>query len=108
MLRHTSGYVIADVLKRAKTLTRDAFTGTKMETAYERDGVTFKNQDKLQTILVQAQGGRWVSVRPPEIATSKPVFPSSVDDAQSISGRNPRQKKALTLVGAAVSLHSPT
>jgi branched-chain amino acid transport system substrate-binding protein len=84
---YASGYVIADVLKRAKTLSRDAirdaFTGTKMETAYgpvqfgtyERDGVTFRNQNKLQTILVQSRGGRWISVWPPEIATSKPVFP---------------------------------
>ncbi len=88
---HASAYrscsVIADVLKRAKSLTREgireAFTKTDLMTqygpvrfgSYERDGVTYRNQNKLQTILVQAQGGRWVSVWPPDLATGKPVFP---------------------------------
>ena len=84
---YSSGYVIADVLKRAKTLTREgvreAFALTDLVTpygpvrfgSYERDGVTYRNQNKLQTILVQAQGGKWVSVWPPGIATGTPVFP---------------------------------
>jgi branched-chain amino acid transport system substrate-binding protein len=84
---YSSAYVIADVLKRAKALTRDdirdAFITTKMETAYgpvqfgtyERDGVTFRNQNKLPTILVQARGGKWVTVWPSEVSNSKPVFP---------------------------------
>jgi branched-chain amino acid transport system substrate-binding protein len=84
---YASGYVIADVLKRAKSLTRaairEAFVATDMKTAYgpvkfgayQREGMSFKNQNNLQTILVQVQGGKWVSVWPPEIASAKPVFP---------------------------------
>jgi branched-chain amino acid transport system substrate-binding protein len=84
---YASGYVIADVLKRAKSLTRDAireaFAATDMKTAYgpvkfgsyQREGMSFKNQNNLQTILVQVQNGKWVSVWPPEIASAKPVFP---------------------------------
>jgi branched-chain amino acid transport system substrate-binding protein len=84
---YASAYVIADVLKRAKALTRedirDAFAATDMMTAfgpvkfgtYQRDGMTFLNQNKLQPILVHVQNGKWVSVWPPDIATSKPVFP---------------------------------
>jgi len=84
---YASAYVITDVLKRAKTLTReaikDSFKATNLQTAfgpvrfgsYSRDGVNFVNQNNLQTILVQAQGGKWVSVWPPEIATGKPIFP---------------------------------
>lgn len=84
---YASAYVMVDVLKRAKAMTReairDAFMQTDMQTAfgpvkfgsYERDGMKFTNQNKLQPILVQAQGGKWVSVWPPELATAKPVFP---------------------------------
>jgi len=84
---YSSGYVIADILKRAKAFTREAvkeaFAATDIKTAYgpvkfisyERDGVTFRNQNKLPTILVQAQGGKWVSVWPPDLATGKPAFP---------------------------------
>src|SRR5262249_49507724 len=82
-----SGYVIADVLNRAKSLTREAireaFAATDMKTAYgpvkfgsyQREGMSFKNQNKLQTILVQVQGGKWVTVWPPDVASAKPVFP---------------------------------
>jgi branched-chain amino acid transport system substrate-binding protein len=84
---YASAYVIADVLKRAKALDResirDAFAATDLKTAfgpvhfgtYEIDGVKFNNQNKLQTILVQAQGGKYVTVWPPNLATAKPVFP---------------------------------
>jgi branched-chain amino acid transport system substrate-binding protein len=84
---YASAYVIADVLKRAKALTReairDSFAATDIETAfgpvkfgsYERDGMKFTNQNKLQPIMVQAQDGKWVSVWPPNLATAKPVFP---------------------------------
>jgi branched-chain amino acid transport system substrate-binding protein len=84
---YASAYVILDVLKRAKSLTReairDAFTATDLKTAYgpvkfgsyQREGMTFKNQNNLQTILVQVQGGKWVSVWPPEVASAKPIFP---------------------------------
>ncbi|MSP31596.1 MAG: ABC transporter substrate-binding protein [Pseudolabrys sp.] len=84
---YSSAYVIADVLKRAKKLDResirDAFAATDIKTAYgpvkfgsyELDGTKFTNQNRLETILVQAQGGKWVSVWPPNLATAKPVYP---------------------------------
>jgi branched-chain amino acid transport system substrate-binding protein len=84
---YASAYVIVDVLKRAKKMDREsireAFAGTDMKTAYgpvrfgsyEMDGMKFTNQNKLQTILVQVQGGKWVSVWPPELATAKPIYP---------------------------------
>jgi branched-chain amino acid transport system substrate-binding protein len=84
---YASGYVIADTLKRAKSLTREAIrealAATDMKTAYgpvkfgsyQREGMSFKNQNNLQTILVQVQGGKWVTVWPPDVASAKPVFP---------------------------------
>lgn len=84
---YASAYVIADVLRRAKKLDResirDAFAATDIKTAfgpvkfgsYEMDGMKFTNQNKLQTILVQVQGGKYVTVWPPNLATAKPVYP---------------------------------
>jgi hypothetical protein len=43
--------------------------------SYQREGMSFKNQNNLQTILVQVQGGKWVTVWPPDVASAKPVFP---------------------------------
>jgi branched-chain amino acid transport system substrate-binding protein len=77
-------YVIADALKRAKTLTpadmRDALAGTDMMTAF--GPVKFVSygkktqQNKLPTFLVQWLGGKLETVWPKEVSTKAYVYPT--------------------------------
>ncbi|MCP4666047.1 MAG: ABC transporter substrate-binding protein [Deltaproteobacteria bacterium] len=76
-------YVIADALKRAKSLTpdgvRDALAKTDMKTAF--GPVKFVSygkktqQNKLPTFLVQWQKGKLETVWPKDVATAKYVYP---------------------------------
>ncbi|MBW2205534.1 MAG: ABC transporter substrate-binding protein, partial [Deltaproteobacteria bacterium] len=77
-------YVIADALKRAKSLThdavRDALAKTDMMTAF--GPVKFVsygkkiNQNSLPTFLVQWLNGKLETVWPKEVATAKYVYPA--------------------------------
>ncbi len=77
-------YVVADALKRAKSITpkdvRDALAGTDMKTAF--GPVKFVSygkktqQNKLETYLVQWQKGNLEAVWPKNIATKKYVYPT--------------------------------
>lgn len=76
-------YVIADALKRAKSMTpgavRDALAATDMMTAF--GPVKFvsygkkTNQNSLPTFLVQWLNGKLETVWPKEVATAKYVYP---------------------------------
>ncbi len=76
-------YVIADALKRAKTLTpdgvRDALATTDMMTVF--GPVKFisygkkTQQNRLPTLLVQWINGKLETVRPDKVATHKCVYP---------------------------------
>jgi len=80
---YSSAYVIADALKRAKTLSpedvRESLTGTDLMTvfgpvkfvAYEK----MTNQNKLPTYLVQWINGKLEMVWPKETATKPYVYP---------------------------------
>jgi branched-chain amino acid transport system substrate-binding protein len=77
-------YVVADALKRAKSITpkdvRDALAATDMMTAF--GPVKFisygkkTQQNKLDTYLVQWQKGELEAVWPKKIATKKFIFPT--------------------------------
>jgi branched-chain amino acid transport system substrate-binding protein len=76
-------YVIADALKRAKTITpqdvRDSLAETNMQTIF--GPVKFVSydkktqQNKLPTFLVQWQNGKLETVWPKEVATKAPIYP---------------------------------
>lgn len=80
---YASMYVIADALKRAKSITpkdvRDALVTTDMMTAfgpvkfisYEKK----TQQNKLPTYMVQWQNGKLETVWPKEVAKKKYIFP---------------------------------
>jgi branched-chain amino acid transport system substrate-binding protein len=80
---YSSMYVIADVLKRAKSFSpediRQALAATDLMTAFGR--IKFiaygkkTNQNKLPTYLVQWQKGKLECVWPKEFATAKYIFP---------------------------------
>lgn len=80
---YSAMFVIADVLKRAKSLShediRQALAATDMKTAFGR--VKFvsygkkTNQNKVATYLVQWQKGKLECVWPKEYATAKYQFP---------------------------------
>jgi len=77
-------YVVADALKRAKSITpkdvRDALTKTDMKTAF--GPVKFVSygkktqQNKLDTYMVQWQKGNLEAVWPTNVATKKYVYPT--------------------------------
>ncbi len=77
-------YVIADALKRAKSLTpdavRDSLAATDMMTAF--GPVKFvsygkkTNQNRLPTFLVQWLNGKLETVWPKDVATAKYVYPA--------------------------------
>ncbi|MGE5247883.1 MAG: ABC transporter substrate-binding protein [Verrucomicrobiota bacterium] len=77
-------YVVADALKRAKSITpkdvRDALAATDMKTAF--GPVKFisygkkTQQNKLDTYLVQWQQGNLEAVWPSNVATKKYVYPT--------------------------------
>jgi branched-chain amino acid transport system substrate-binding protein len=77
-------YVVADALKRAKSITpkdvRDALAATDMKTAF--GPVKFVSygkktqQNKLDTYLVQWQKGELEAVWPTNVATKKYVYPT--------------------------------
>jgi branched-chain amino acid transport system substrate-binding protein len=76
-------FVIADVLKRTKSLSHDdirqALAATDLKTAFGR--VKFisygkkTNQNKVATYLVQWQKGKLECVWPKEYATAKYIYP---------------------------------
>ncbi len=80
---YASMYVVADALKRAKSITpkdvRDALTTTDMMTAF--GPVKFVSydkktqQNKIPTFMVQWQKGELETVWPKEVAKKKYVFP---------------------------------
>ncbi|MGE5753998.1 MAG: ABC transporter substrate-binding protein, partial [Deltaproteobacteria bacterium] len=80
---YASMYVVADALKRAKSITpkdvRDALATTDMMTAFgpvkfiSYDKKT--QQNKLPTYMVQWQNGKLETVWPKEVAKKKYVFP---------------------------------
>lgn len=80
---YSAMYVIADILKRTKSLShediRQALTATDMKTAFGR--VKFvaygkkTNQNKVATYLVQWHKGKLECVWPKEYATAKYLFP---------------------------------
>lgn len=80
---YAAAYVIADVLKRAKsyknTDIQEALAKTDMMTVFGPVKFTsygkHKNQNKLPTYVVQWLEGRLEMVWPPDIATKKFVFP---------------------------------
>jgi branched-chain amino acid transport system substrate-binding protein len=77
-------YVVADALKRAKSITpkdvRDALVTTDMKTAFgpvkfiSYDKKT--QQNKLDTYLVQWQKGTLEAVWPTKVATKKYIYPT--------------------------------
>jgi len=81
---YSAMYVIADALKRAKSLSRtdirDALAATNLITAF--GPVKFisygkkTNQNKLPTFLVQWQKGKLETVWPAKVATSKYIYPA--------------------------------
>ncbi len=81
---YASLYVVADALKRAKSLepndVRDALAATDMKTAF--GPVKFvaygkkTQQNRLPTFLVQWQKGRLETVWPASVATKKYLFPT--------------------------------
>ncbi len=81
-------YVIADALKRARSLSakdvRDALAATDMETIF--GPVKFisygkkTQQNKLPTFLVQWQKGKLETVWPKDVATRKPLYPTPAWD----------------------------
>ena len=81
---YSAMYVIADALKRAKSLSRtdirDALAETDLITAF--GPIKFisygkkTNQNKLPTFLVQWQKGKLETVWPAKVATSKYIYPA--------------------------------
>jgi len=77
-------YVVADVLRRAASLSPDdlvkALGGTDMMTMYGRIRFEsygkFQNQTKLPTFVIQVQKGKFVTVWPKEVATAAAAFPT--------------------------------
>lgn len=80
---YSAMFVIADVLKRAKSLSHDdirqALATTDLKTAFGRVKFTAyekkTNQNKLATYLVQWNKGKLECVWPKEFATTKYIFP---------------------------------
>jgi branched-chain amino acid transport system substrate-binding protein len=80
---YAAAYVIADVLKRAKSLKntdiKDAFAATNIMTVFGPVKFTsydkHKNQNKLPTYVVQWIDGKLELVWPADLATKKFVFP---------------------------------
>jgi len=80
---YAGAYVIADVLKRAKSLKntdiKEALAATDLMTAFGRVKFTsygkHKNQNKLPTYVVQWIDGKLELVWPGDMATKKFVFP---------------------------------
>ncbi|HVO50655.1 MAG TPA: ABC transporter substrate-binding protein [Thermoanaerobaculia bacterium] len=80
---YAATYVLADVLKRAKTATpedlRAALASTDLTTAFGPVKFVswgkFTNQNKMETLVLQVIKGKYETVWPPEAATAKYVYP---------------------------------
>ncbi|HWU36154.1 MAG TPA: ABC transporter substrate-binding protein [Candidatus Acidoferrum sp.] len=77
-------FVVADVLKRAASLSPDdivkALAATDMMTMYGRIRFEsydkFHNQTKLPTFVIQVQKGKFVTVWPKDVATGPATYPT--------------------------------
>jgi len=81
---YSAAYVCRDVLERTESLEPDdileALAATDMMTAlgpvkfvsYEN----FTNQNRLSTLVVQIQNGKYVTIWPPEAATGEYIYPA--------------------------------
>lgn len=77
-------YVVADVLKRAASLSPDdivkSLAATDIQTMYGRIKFEkygkFQNQAKLPTFVIQVQKGKFATVWPKDVAGSPAVFPT--------------------------------
>jgi len=77
-------FVVADVLKRAASLSPDdivkALAATDMMTMYGRIRFEsydkFQNQTKLPTFVIQVQKGKFVTVWPKDVATAPATYPT--------------------------------
>jgi branched-chain amino acid transport system substrate-binding protein len=80
---YASAYVCADIIKRAKSLTREAITEsmaqTDLMTIYGRVKFEsyggFTHQCKLPTLVLQVQKGKFEVVWPTSAATAKWIYP---------------------------------
>jgi branched-chain amino acid transport system substrate-binding protein len=80
---YASAYVCADIIKRAKSLTREAITEsmaqTDLMTIYGRIKFEsyggFTHQCKLPTLVLQVQKGKFEVVWPTSAATAKWIYP---------------------------------
>jgi branched-chain amino acid transport system substrate-binding protein len=80
---YAAAYVLADVLKRARTATpedlRAALSATDMTTAFGPvkfvSWGNFTNQNRMETLVLQVIKGKYETVWPPEAATAKAVYP---------------------------------
>jgi branched-chain amino acid transport system substrate-binding protein len=80
---YAAAYVLADVVKRAKTATpedlRDALAATDMMTAFGPVKFVswgqFTNQNRMDTLVLQVLKGKFETVWPPEGASAKYVYP---------------------------------
>ena len=80
---YASAYVCADILKRAKSLTREAITEsmaqTDLMTIYGRVKFgsygAFTHQAKLPTLVLQVQKKKFEVVYPTSAATAKWIYP---------------------------------
>jgi branched-chain amino acid transport system substrate-binding protein len=81
---YASLFIVADVLKRAKSLDTEeikkAFKETSLTTPFGlikfEDYQNFKNQNRMSTLLLQVQNGQYKLIWPKEIATSKYIYPT--------------------------------
>ncbi len=80
---YAAAYVLADTLKRAKTWTpedlRAALAETNIMTAFGPVKFVswgqFTNQNKMDTLVLQVQKGKFETVWPPDAASAKAVYP---------------------------------
>lgn len=80
---YAAAYVLADVLKRAKSWTPDdlrtALADTNMMTAFGPVKFVswgqFTNQNKMDTLVLQVQNKKFETVYPPEAASAKAIYP---------------------------------
>ncbi len=80
---YAAAYVLADVLKRAKSTTpedlRAALAATDTTTAFGPVKFVswgkFTNQNRMDTLVLQVIKGKYETVWPPEAATAKYVYP---------------------------------
>jgi branched-chain amino acid transport system substrate-binding protein len=80
---YAAAYVLADVVKRAKSWTPDdlraALADTNMMTAFGPVKFVswgqFTNQNKMDTLVLQVQKKKFETVYPPEAASAKAIYP---------------------------------